>query len=215
VTVEPPAAAQPATFSPSTIITLVLVALFAFSAFGVLSTYAPELRGAEDPGAHALSRSGLGFAGAAAFFKAQGTPVIVSRAPNLSGTQAGLVVLTPFDGQVGRAMERLVTDRPTLVVLPKWSVGLDPLHRGWVRKVGADYDGEAATKLLSKFARTTAVARREGVAPAELRLGPNISAFTPEGRPIAFGIVRTGPIDRLQTISGRAPGSMCWPTRTF
>jgi hypothetical protein len=61
------AAATPSSpFSTRTILSLVFVALFAFSAFVVLSTYAPDLREREDGGGHALSRSAIGFAGAVA-----------------------------------------------------------------------------------------------------------------------------------------------------
>ncbi|HEY3696841.1 DUF4350 domain-containing protein [Phenylobacterium sp.] len=195
--------AKTAVFSPKTVLTLVLVALFAFSAFAVLATYAPELRGGEDGGAHALSKSAVGFAGAAALLRAEGTPVVVSRAPDLKRTEAALVILTPPPGADAADLQRLASDNPTLVVLPKWQAAPDPLQPGWVRKLGLGFGGDAATRMLAKLAKATAIANREDVRPAALRLAPGIRATTPEGQPFDFGVQRTGPIDRLQTLDGR------------
>src|SRR5207302_8695468 len=71
---------SPPTFSPRTILALVVVGLVSFSALAVLAAYAPELRGAADPGAHALSSSAIGFRGAIVMLKAEGVPVVISRA---------------------------------------------------------------------------------------------------------------------------------------
>lgn len=197
------AAASPASpFSARTILILVLVALFAFSAFVVLSTYAPDLREKEDGGNHALSRSAVGFAGAVALLKAQGDPVVVSRAQKLDRTTASLVVLTPGPANSADDLARLASENLTLVVLPKWIAGPVPLHPGWVSKMGLAFEQAQPDQLLGKLAKTSALARRRGVGPATLRLAPGVQASTPEGRPIAFGAIQTGPIDRLQTLSG-------------
>jgi hypothetical protein len=197
------AAATPSSpFSTRTILSLVFVALFAFSAFVVLSTYAPDLREREDGGGHALSRSAIGFAGAVALLKAQGDPVVVSRARKLDRTLASLVVLTPGPANGAEDLSRLASDNITLVVLPKWIAGRRPLHPGWVSKMGLVYEQAEPDRLLGKLARTSAVARRSGAEPASLRLAPGVRAATPEGRPLAFGTIRTGPVDRLQTLSG-------------
>jgi hypothetical protein len=55
-----------------------------------LATFAPELRGAEDDGAHALSRSSVGFAGLVRLLNETGTPVSVRRNPAPLDGQAGL-----------------------------------------------------------------------------------------------------------------------------
>jgi hypothetical protein len=197
------AAARPSSpFSARTILILVLVALFAFSAFVVLSTYAPDLREKEDGGAHALSRSAIGFAGAVALLKAQGEPVLVSRARSLDQTTASLVVLTPGPANLAEDLSRLASENVTLVVLPKWIADPDPLHPGWVGKSGLLYQAADPGRLLGKLAKTSAVAQRSGAGPATLRLAPGVTASTPEGRRIAFGAIRTGRIDRLQTLSG-------------
>lgn len=194
--------AQPAAFSPRTMLVLVLVSLFAFSAFGVLATYAPDLKEKEDAGAHALSKSAVGFAGAAALFKAEGAPVVISRARDLQQTKASLVVLTPTPMTRADELQRLASENVTLVVLPKWMAAPDPLHPGWVRKFGLVDTSPMTQQLLSKIALSTVISRQEGVRPISVRLAPGVSAATPEGRPIDFGVLRSGPIDHLQTISG-------------
>lgn len=197
------APAAPATFSARTMLVLVLVGLFAFSAFAVLSTYAPDLRAKDDAGAHALSRSAVGFAGAAALFKAEGAPVLVSRAPDMKRTTASLVVLTPSPMNGAKDLDRLASNNVTLVVLPKWEVQPNPFHPGWVRKAGFAFDNGDADRLLGRLAKASAVTRREGVGRVAVRLAPGIQAWTPEGRTIDFGVLTSGPIEGLQTISGK------------
>jgi hypothetical protein len=202
VSVEAAPVQQPGVFSARTVLVLVLVSLFAFSAFVVLATYAPDLKEKEDVGAHALSRSAVGFAGAVALLRGQGVPVVVSRAKDLKTAQASLVVLTPGPENSAEDLARLASENVTLVVLPKWPPVRNPLHPGWVIKIDP-LDADAMTKrLLGKVALQTQIARREGVRPAALRLAPGVGASTPEGRRIDFGVLRSGPIDRLQTIGG-------------
>ena len=49
--------------SPVTVLWMVVIGVVSLGGWLVLSAYAPELRGADDPGAHALSRSAIGYAG--------------------------------------------------------------------------------------------------------------------------------------------------------
>ena len=190
------------TFSPKAMLALVFTAVFAFAAFAVLSTYAPELRAGEDGGAHALSRSAVGFAGAVALLKAEGTPVLVSRAPDVRSTAASLVVLTPGVDNDADDLNRLSSRKVTLIVLPKWAAAPDPLRPGWVRKAGLISDKEVAGRLLSRLAKASVLATRPGVARPVLKLAQGVAVTTPDGAPMAVGPLRTGPIDQLQTLSG-------------
>src|SRR5215469_1740428 len=85
-------------FSPPTILALILVSVTAFAGLAVLGAYAPELRGASDPGAHALSSSAIGFRGATVMLKAEGTPALVSRTPPRGRLRQPFTVLTPDPG---------------------------------------------------------------------------------------------------------------------
>jgi hypothetical protein len=200
VSAEP--AAPSSAFSARTVLALVLVSLFAFSAFVVLATYAPDLREREDAGAHALSRSAVGFAGVVALLKAQGTPVVISRAQDLKTTRASLVVLTPGMANGAKDFERLASKNVTLVVMPKWIAAPDRLRSGWVRKVQPMEPRLVAERSLGAFGKGAAIAQDEGVRPLSVRLAPGVEARTPENRPIDFGVLRSGPVDRLQTLSG-------------
>jgi hypothetical protein len=68
-----------ATFSPLVVLWIVLAGVFSFSAFMVLSAYAPDLRGGSDGGAHALSKSAVGYAGLVRMLRAEGDEVVISR----------------------------------------------------------------------------------------------------------------------------------------
>jgi hypothetical protein len=190
------AAAPPrADFSPKVMIALVLVGIFAFSAFAVLSVYAPDLRGGEDGGAHALSKSAMGYAGAVVMLKAQGVPVVVSRSPLTRATPGrALRVLTP--GPEIQADDLKPYDRtaPLLIVLPKWAASPDPAHAGWVRKAGvmANGLGEGPAKALDK---DSFLHRRTGVSSPKLRGA---------GGPFAAGTyLPLEPVDQLQTLAGK------------
>jgi len=90
-----PTLARP-TFSPMVVLAMVLAGLFSFSAFLVLSAYAPDLRGGSDGGAHALSKSAVGFAGIVRLLRAEGDDVDISRRLGADRDPAwSLLVLTP------------------------------------------------------------------------------------------------------------------------
>jgi hypothetical protein len=181
---------------------LVFIALFAFAAFAVLSTYAPELREEQDDGTHALSRSAVGFAGIVALLRAEGTPVLVSRASEVRSASASLVVLTPGLDNDAADLNRLSSRKVTLVVLPKWAAAPDALRPGWVRKVGLIPDKDLAGRLLSRLSRSSTLAARSAVTRPVLKLAEGVEVTGPDGAPMALGLLRAGPIDRLQTISG-------------
>src|SRR5688572_32030037 len=80
-------------FSPIMAVALVVVGVFAFLAYLVLSAYAPDESG-NDGRATAVSRSAIGYAGLAAFLRAQEIPAIVSRGlPAAEEERASLFIL--------------------------------------------------------------------------------------------------------------------------
>ena len=98
---------------------IVLVGVFAFSALAVLSAYAPDLRGGDNGGAHALSRSAIGYAGIVRALKLEGDPVLVNRAPTTGSQGAGLMVVTPSPAVDEDNVTALGFTGSVLVVLPK------------------------------------------------------------------------------------------------
>lgn len=187
-------AATPA-FSARSILALVVVGLVALSALAVLSAYAPGLRGENDPGPHALSPSAVGFKGAVLMLKARRAPVVVSRSPpREAGVRGGLLVLTPGVGTKAADLAAFRDNRPTLIVLAKWSVTADPLRRSFVRKLGVGQNTARATDLLRRYSPETIIADADGTSRTALHgTGEIFSRST---------YLPLGPVDQLQTLSG-------------
>ncbi len=185
--------AKTQTFSPRTILALLIVGVVSFSALAVLATFAPELRGATDPGAHALSSSAIGFRGATIMLKAEDVPVLISRTPPHGRPPGdGLVVLTP--PQV-KDLKPFAQHTNLLIVLPKWVVTPMPLHPGFVQKYGNAETSFYATQSLKPFAQTANIQfRPKGFSRPVLR-GTG-SLFTDQT------YLPLGPIDSFQTLSG-------------
>jgi len=185
-----PTSANREAFSPRTIVALVLVSIIAAAGFGILAAYAPELRGASDPGAHALSSSAIGYRGATVMLKALDTPVVISRTPPRGRAPQTLTVLTPDVGTVSADLTPFLAYPRLLIVLPKWLTRQQPLHPGYVDKVTAFQSGAGATAFLKALAPRTDVWLRRG----ESR--PAMSSPASQ-HPLALGL-----IDRLQTLTG-------------
>jgi phage tail protein X len=182
------------TFSPRTILALVIVGVVSFSGLAVLATFAPELRGAADGGAHALSASAIGFRGATVMLTSEGAPVVVSRTPPRGHPRGGdaLTVITPPEVA---DLKPFLRHANLLIVLPKWAVIPMPLHPGFVQKYGNAVNSAYATALLAPFARTTEIQfRPRGFTRPALRGTGEL--FTPDT------YLPLGPIDAFQTLSG-------------
>lgn len=181
-------------FSPRVVLGMVLAGVFAFSAFVVLSTYAPDLQSGDNGKAHALSKSAIGYGGMVQMLRAVGEPVLVARR-DLSDEEPALIIFAP-DANTSRdayVKAARLTSR-TLVVLPKWNGKLDARHPGWVgdlRPIQPDEQTEFLKAVGIPKART-AVAK--GAAPLRLVGAPGSLA---EGMS-----VDAGPIKYLQSLSG-------------
>ena len=183
-------------FSPKTMIIVVLVGVFAFSAFVVLSAYAPDLRSGANGGAHALSRSAIGYAGVVELLKDMDRPVLVSRGrPPPTRGGSGVLVLTPGFQTGEHDIDAIHFDGVKLVVLPKWIAAPSPVSPDWVQKAGA-MPTELIADSLGKGAWKATLQRRTGVARPVLKAGEG--AGFPAGE-----ILAPGPIDQLQTLSGK------------
>lgn len=188
-------AAPSQAFSPRTILALVIVGLVSFSALVVLAAYAPELRGATDPGAHALSSSAVGFKGATVMLQAEGVPTVISRAvPHGARGDGGLIVLTPEMDTPAKSVAAFAQQASVLLVLPKWLAAQQPLHPGFVDKVGISETTERATAMLAELAPNTAIAHRTALSWPTLHGAP--------GGFMAGTFLRPAAIEGWQTLSG-------------
>ena len=174
---------------------VVLVGVFAFSAFVVLSAYAPDLRTGADGGAHALSKSAIGYGGVVELLKGLDRPVVVSRGtPPPTRAGSGVLALTPDPGAELKDLQALHFNGLTLIVLPKWIAAPSPLSPDWVQKAGA-MPAKLVVHPLGTGPLKAQLQRRAGVSRPVLRAGEG--AGFPAGE-----VLPLGPIDQLQTLSG-------------
>ena len=178
-------------FRARTVIALVLVGVFAFSAFVTLAAYAPDLDRDGACRANVYSRCAIGFAGLQALVQQDGAPTVVSRSALPKGRTEGLLIVTPEPGG-GADVAGLGFGGPVLVVLPKWAVERDPLHASWGLKAGAI----PPPFMPHKDALDAVdVVRTDGVAR------PTLTGAA--GTPFAGVTLTPGPIDSLQTFSAK------------
>jgi hypothetical protein len=179
-------AAQPASSGPitgRTAILLVVIGVLSFTALLVLGAYAPDMRGRSDPGAQALSRSAVGYAGMVQLLHDLGRPAVVARGP-VPTASPSIMVLTIDQGDPATPLRDLPTTRgyrwPILAVLPKWETApavprMDRVRKAGLRYVEADGwvgDGKKTLKLdhLKDFAPHTLVWTGSGQAMATGRI---------------------------------------------
>jgi hypothetical protein len=179
------------TFRPGVVLVLLLAGIFSFSAYFVLQAYAPDLKGGDDGGAQALSRSAVGFAGMVRLLQAENTEVLINRDPPAKrDPNWGLLILTPEETTKPSDLFDFTTaSGPTLIVLPKWETLPDQLNSGWVRSNGLIDPKTLQALLASRVAAT--VAQRTDTAGAQLN-----RVDDPGHAPLS-----TGPIDQLQTLT--------------
>ena len=194
-TAAPAAPAAAPVFRPLTVMLMVLAGVFAFSAYFVLSAFAPDLRGAgDDGGANALSRSAIGFAGVVRLLQAEGIADQVDRkGAGHRDANWSLLVATPDEDTKTSDLFALATPNTAmLIVMPKWEVAPDDSNPGWVKQTGV-VDLAALKALLGDQVNAT-FARRDGPA-APVSLGSTDTSLQTR---------TTGPIAKLQTVT--APG---------
>ncbi|MEM8936571.1 MAG: hypothetical protein AAGC77_09210 [Pseudomonadota bacterium] len=122
-------------FSRQTIVVLIVVGVFSFFSFIVLSAYAPVLRYDSDGKGHALSKSAIGYGFLGALLEETGVPVVVPRSATFEARD-GVIVYTP--STVSQMNELAVLDeyQITIIIIPKWETAPDPARAGWVRRQG-------------------------------------------------------------------------------
>jgi hypothetical protein len=170
--------------------------VFATSAFLLLSAYAPDLRATRGGGAHAISRSAIGYAGVVRLLQMMEAPVTISESSAERTSYPGLMVVTPAPG---RGLGKLETKYSRLIVLPKWMTEPDPAHPGWQANAAALPEPFVSLALPAGLKGVTIVRRPMGEnGPA--RLLSDFSLWPSDGLP-------AGPVREFQTMtaSGLTP----------
>jgi hypothetical protein len=188
---KPATPAGEGVFSPKVLLALIAAGVFATAAFLLLSAYEPDLRATRGGGAHAVSRSAIGYAGVVRLLRLMGQPVIIDQSPAARANFPGLMVLTPeFQHRLGKLESRY--DR--LVVLPKWATEPDPAHPGWSANAVAVPEGFVPLALPASLRKLTLARRKQGEAgPA--RLISRLGLWPDDG-------LAAGPLSEFQTIKG-------------
>lgn len=186
-----PAPGGEGAFSPKVVLALIAAGVSATAAFLVLSAYAPDLRAARGGGAHAVSRSAVGYAGVVRLLRLMDVPVILNQSGAARTNYPGLMVITP---ELQHGLSKLETQHPRLVVLPKWFTEPDPQHPGWAAKAIAVPE-PFVTRALPASLRRLAVVRRKSGEPGPARLESEFSDWPRDGLPI-------GSVGEFQTIQG-------------
>jgi len=129
-------------FRPITLISLVLIGLFAFSALIVLGGFAKDLRKAPPGQATPRSVSAVGYQAYTDYLEALNYDVLETRGKRpFYDRDERLVVYTP--SRPARRLQKILEaegEAINLVVLPKWSVGQmipqdgEKAEKGWARK---------------------------------------------------------------------------------
>jgi len=154
-----------AVFDPRTIVAVVTAGILGFLLFLVLTAYAGHVRGGgSDPRAHALSRTAIGFHGLVRLIQLSGGTARLIRDESEHGTDDLLIVMVEEGTDPDRLSELLAGrhNRPTLVILPKWTVERDPGRPGRVVSTGL-YPPQFLERMLGEL-EPIAIAQR-GTAP--------------------------------------------------
>jgi hypothetical protein len=188
---KPAALAAEGVFSPKVLLALIGAGVFATAAYLLLTAYEPDLRATRGGGAHAISRSAIGFAGIIRLLNLMDEPATISRSSAERTNYSGLMVLTP--GPL-RGLPKLDTQRDRLIVLPKWLTEPDPAHPGWQANAVAAPEVIVTTGLPASLKGMTVVRRAQGAGGPQRLIG--------EYAPWPTGGLRAGPINQFQTLRG-------------
>jgi len=189
VSAEPAQPQAEAGFSPKVVLALLAVGVFATAAYLLLTAYAPEMRANRGGGAHAESKSAIGYAGAVRLLQLMHEPVFVSQSSEARNSFPGLMVLTPPPFS---RLGKVETEHPRLIVLPKWTAEPDPAHPGWQVNAAALPEAFAAAALPETKGVT--VERRKPGENGPARLTGDATIWPEDGLPV-------GPVQQLQTLS--------------
>ena len=145
-------AAESPIFRLRTIALMILIGVFSFGAYIVLSGFSSDLRSGNNGGQHALSKSSVGFGGIYHILQNNGYVVNISRDSSLdyTGDSALRIVSLPVSQYFRADLDDIDLDSPTLIILPKWNTARLPKKKGFVQKQNAPSEPVLATKSVQK-----------------------------------------------------------------
>ena len=187
---KPRAAASDGAFSPKVLLTLIAAGVFATSVFLLLTAYAPDLRATRGGGAHAISRSAIGYAGAVRLLGMMDVPVTINTSSAARTSYRGLMVVTPAPG---RSLGKLESQQNRLIVLPKWATEPDQAHPGWQANAVVLPEPFVSVALPANL-KDVMIVRRAMAESGPARLLSDFSLWPTDGLP-------AGPVREFQTMT--------------
>ncbi len=147
--------AAKAIFNPRTLLLLIVLGVFSFGAYFTLSGFSGDLKSGNNGGAHALSKSAVGYGGLLHLLKQNDEHVVLSRSYVLRGNKRSQVrVISLTSGWFANDIDELVLDTPTLIILPKWRTRKHPSQRGWVQKLNTPNSDTVKLKPIETLLET-------------------------------------------------------------
>jgi len=188
-----------AIFNPRTLLLLIILGVFSFGAFFTLSGFSGDLKNGNNGGAHALSKSAIGYGGLLQLLKQNGENVDVSRSYVLRDDKRNQVrIISLTSGWFSNDIDELVLDTPTLIILPKWRTRKHPKQSGWVQKLNtpnkATVNLERMEELLDTVVGKVAINRSDAQGE-KLTIPPSSWLGTDED-------INFYNYEQIQTISG-------------
>lgn len=128
--------AAQAIFNPRTIILLIILGVFSFGAFFTLSGFSGDLKNGNNGGAHALSKSAVGYGGLLHLLKQNDNTVNLSRSYVMRGdAEYAVRIVSLTGGWFSNDLDEMALNTPTLIIMPKWRTRTHPKQKGWVQRL--------------------------------------------------------------------------------
>lgn len=180
-------------FSAVLVLWLVVIGVLAFIGSLVMGAFGDDLKKGDNGGAHALSRSAVGYAGIIELLRAGGIEVRIDRTGYGGEGDDALLILAPQPFSSAEALQEVLYEGDRLIVLSKWATGPHQTHRGWVR--GRDVmPGEPVVAVLEEIGKGTELNHDKANRVRRL--------LRPDGSLFAV----TGKIDHLRSFGKLATG---------
>ncbi|WGM39457.1 DUF4350 domain-containing protein [Caulobacter sp. NIBR1757] len=154
-------------FSAVLVLWLVVIGVLAFIGSLVMGAFGDDFNKGDNGGAHALSRSAVGYAGIIELLRASGVEVSIDRTGYGAEGADPLLIVAPEPYASPQALDEVVYEGDRLIVLRKWAAGPHNTHRGWVR--GRELmPGGMVVGVLEDIAKGTKLGQDAVIGPRRL-----------------------------------------------
>jgi hypothetical protein len=175
-------------FSPVIVLWVVLIGVVAFIGSLLMGAFGDDFKKGDNGGAHALSRSAVGYAGIIELLRGTGVEVSIDRTGFTDNGRQSLLVVAPQPFASPQALEEVAHEGPRLIVLGKWAPRPHQTRTGWVRGRNTVPE-QFVVEVLEEIGKGTKLDQDRANRPRRLLWGNGDTFAT------------TGKIDRLRTLT--------------